>query len=262
MDVANALIGAAETVPKLGRAGGGRCWRAGRRLTCGLSRLAGQHHVGQGQHGGAEKNTLPRNGQAQRQCGRRRKARHIPQHARFQSTKKANHGQGMMAARLRSSAGLVAMAMPTKVALIGTPFMARTPKASGCQHRQNSHNTRQAQRGLEKSVRKTALNSRHSSNRSTNSVTLSSPGLNESSQKKFGRFKSKRQATKNAAGACVSGLSKNILMRALESEWLAASTQKDRKPGSGRCSRAHGCSTARFTPFCGSAAFGRGVFCG
>jgi len=89
----------------------------------------------------------------------------------------------MMAARLRSSAGLVAMAMPTKVALIGTPFMARTPKASGCQHRQNSHNTRQAQRGLEKSVRKTALNSRHSSNRSTNSVTLSSPVLNESSQK-------------------------------------------------------------------------------
>ena len=145
-----------------------------------------------------KKTTLQRNHPPQRQSGRRCNARSTPQQARFQSAKKANHTQGMTAAKLRSSAGLVAMAIPTRVALIGMPLMARTPNASGCHHKHNSHSTNQARQGRVNKVRKTAVNNKHSNNRSTNSVPSSNKVLRDSSHKKFGRFISKTQAAKNA----------------------------------------------------------------
>ena len=46
--------------------------------------------------------------------------------------------------------------MPTKVAVMGVPLIARTPNANGSHHRHSSHSTSQARQGRAKRAKKPA----------------------------------------------------------------------------------------------------------
>src|SRR5690606_13642407 len=109
-----------------------------------------------------KKVVLPRKLQLQRQFERRRSQCRSSRHNRFHSTNSANQNLGMLPSKLPSSAGLVATAVPIKVAVIGVPAIARTPSASGSHHKHDSQRTSHATQGRANRHMKQAASNKHS----------------------------------------------------------------------------------------------------